>query len=129
MKFQNSLDEFQISALHTDCICNTLKQDYNQKMMKSRKNILQRMIIYIVLLLFLVGVVASVANYVSFVRIYFQQTGKYIGQIADQTALNINSYLQEITRLCLSPYYDVQVFLELFEHLHLVVLIESGKNS
>ena len=109
MKFQNSLDEFQISALHTDCICNTLKQDYNQKIMKSRKNILQRMIIYIVLLLFLVGVVASVANYVSFVRIYFQQTGKYIGQIADQAALNINSYLQEITRLCLSPYYDVQV--------------------
>ena len=71
MKFQNSLNEFQISALHTDCICNTLKQDYNQKIMKSRKNILQRMIIYIVLLLFLVGVVASVANYVSFVRIYF----------------------------------------------------------
>lgn len=67
------------------------------------------MIIYIVLLLFLVGVVASVANYASFVRIYFQQTGKYIGQIADQAALNINSYLQEITRLCLSPYYDVQV--------------------
>lgn len=78
-------------------------------MMKSRKNIQQRMIIYIVLLLFLVGVVASVANYASFVRIYFQQTGKYIGQIADQAALNINSYLQEITRLCLSPYYDVQV--------------------
>lgn len=64
------------------------------------------MIKYIALLLALVGVLASVFNYATFVRQYSRQTGKYIGQIADQVALNIEGYLQEIARLCLSPYYN-----------------------
>ena len=64
------------------------------------------MIKYIALLLALVGVLASVFNYATFVRQYSRQTGKYIGQITDQVALNIEGYLQEIARLCLSPYYN-----------------------
>ena len=74
--------------------------------MESQRKIQSRMIKYIALLLALVGVLASVFNYATFVRQYSRQTGKYIGQIADQVALNIEGYLQEIARLCLSPYYN-----------------------
>ncbi len=84
-------------------------------MMDSQRKIQSRMIKYIALLLALVGVLASVFNYVTFVRQHSRQTGKYIGQITDQVALNIEGYLQEIARLCLSPYYNSSVMKALEE--------------
>ena len=81
---------------------------------KKTKTIQWYLILIISLLILISGVLLPILNNSLFINEYSRQTSDYLEQITEQLALNIETYLNEVSRLCLSPYYS-DSFMELLE--------------
>lgn len=65
-------------------------------------------------LIFAAGILIICLGHVRFTYDYQEQAADDMQQLIDQVALNIDTYLDELARLCLSPYYSSEV-MELLE--------------
>lgn len=79
-------------------------KDWNFK--KKLLTIISALIIAIVILI-------SILNYVLYSRNYTKQTVNQTQQIIEQIGINVDTYLNELFRLNLSPYYDDEIMSEL----------------
>lgn len=72
-------------------------------------NIQRRLLLLISLFIFSSIILVSFLSHLRFVSDYTSQSAKDIQQIVEQVALNIDTYIDEVARLCLSPYYNPSV--------------------
>lgn len=73
-------------------------------------NHLQRNLLIIITILILSSVLlVSSISHLRFVSDYREQSAENMQQLAEQISLNIDAYIDELSRLCLSPYYDKTV--------------------
>lgn len=72
-------------------------------------NIQRRLLLIISLFIFISIILVSVFSHLRFVSDYTNQSAKDIQQIVEQVALNVDTYIDEVARLCLSPYYNSNV--------------------
>lgn len=72
-------------------------------------NIQRRLLLIISLFIFISIILVSVFSHLRFVSDYTNQSAKDIQQIVEQVALNVDTYIDEVARLCLSPYYNASV--------------------
>lgn len=73
-------------------------------------NHLQRNLLIIITVLILSSVLlVSSISHLRFVSDYREQSSENMQQLAEQISLNIDAYIDELSRLCLSPYYDKTV--------------------
>ncbi len=79
-----------------------------------RPNTIQRKLFYIIsALIFGTVILVSVFSHLRFAADYTRQSEENTRQLIDQIALNLEAYIDEVTRLCLSPYYSREVMEEL----------------
>lgn len=77
-------------------------------------NTIQRKLFYIISALIIGTVIlVSVFSHLRFAADYTRQSSENTRQLIDQIALNLDAYIDEVTRLCLSPYYSREVMEEL----------------
>ena len=69
-------------------------------------NIQRRLLLLISLFIFSSIILVSFLSHLRFVSDYTGQSAKDIQQIVEQVALNVDTYIDEVARLCLSPYYN-----------------------
>ena len=69
-------------------------------------NIQRRLLLLISLFIFSSIILVSFLSHLRFVSDYIGQSAKDIQQIVEQVALNVDTYIDEVARLCLSPYYN-----------------------
>lgn len=72
-------------------------------------NIQRRLLLLISLFIFSSIILVSFLSHLRFVSDYTNQSAKDIQQIVEQVALNVDTYIDEVARLCLSPYYNANV--------------------
>jgi len=72
-------------------------------------NIQRRLLLIISLFIFSSIILVSFLSHLRFVSDYTNQSAKDIQQIVEQVALNVDTYIDEVARLCLSPYYNANV--------------------
>ena len=76
-------------------------------------NIQRRLLLIISLFIFVSIILVSFFSHLRFVSDYTNQSAKDIQQIVEQVALNVDTYIDEVARLCLSPYYNSSVMNQL----------------
>lgn len=76
-------------------------------------NIQRRLLLIISLFIFSSIILVSFLSHLRFVAGYTNQSARDIQQTVEQVALNINTYIDEVARLCLSPYYNSSVMNQL----------------
>ncbi len=75
---------------------------------------MQRRLLLVISLLILCSVLLiSFFSYLRFVSDYTSQSAKATQQLVEQVALNVDNYLDELARLCLSPYYSIRIMNQL----------------
>ena len=75
---------------------------------------MQRRLLLVISLLILCSVLlVSFLSYLRFVSDYTSQSAKATQQLVEQVALNVDNYLDELARLCLSPYYSIRIMNQL----------------
>lgn len=72
-------------------------------------NIQRRLLLIISLFIFSSIILVAFLSHLRFVSDYTNQSAKDIQQIVEQVALNVDTYIDEVARLCLSPYYNSNV--------------------
>lgn len=72
-------------------------------------NIQRRLLLIISLFTFSSIIMVSFLSHLRFVSDYTNQSAKDIQQVVEQVALNVDTYIDELARLCLSPYYNSSV--------------------
>lgn len=72
-------------------------------------NIQRRLLLIISMFIFSSIILVSLFSHLRFVADYTDQSAKDIQQVVEQVALNVDTYIDELARLCLSPYYNSSV--------------------
>lgn len=72
-------------------------------------NIRQKLLIIISFLILMSVSLVSVLSYLRYSSYILNQTTRQTRQIIEQTGINIDTYIDELFRLCLSPYYNSNV--------------------
>mgnify|MGYP003292046090 CR=1 FL=1 len=72
-------------------------------------NIQRRLLLILSFFIFSSIILVSFFSHLRFVSDYTNQSAKDIQQIVEQVALNVDTYIDEVARLCLSPYYNSSV--------------------
>ena len=72
-------------------------------------NIQRRLLLIISLFIISSIIMVSFLSHLRFVSDYTNQSAKDIQQVVEQVALNVDTYIDELSRLCLSPYYNSSV--------------------
>ena len=67
-------------------------------------NIQRRLLLIISMFIFSSIILVSLFSHLRFVADYTDQSAKDIQQVVEQVALNVDTYIDELARLCLSPY-------------------------
>lgn len=79
-------------------------------------NTIQQKLFYIISALILSTVIlVSGFSHLRFAADYTRQSAENTRQLMEQIALNLDAYIDEVTRLCLSPYYNRKVMQELMD--------------
>lgn len=84
-----------------------IKQDLKENTIK------HRLLLFMSWLFIILSILIALLNHLRFTRQYQLQSAKNIQQLVEQTALNIENYLDEVARLCLSPYYNAEIMTQL----------------
>ena len=66
-------------------------------------NIQRRLLLIISMFIFSSIILVSLFSHLRFVADYTDQSTKDIQQVVEQVALNVDTYIDELARLCLSP--------------------------
>ena len=88
-----------------------------------RGSIKQRLLAVISLLIFVSVIAVTVLTYRNYRADLVEQSTQTTRRLLEQLAINVDSYLDELYRLCLSPYYSKQVM----ELLESVPVTAAGK--
>ena len=72
----------------------------------AKNSIQHRLLLVFSLFTFLSIILVSLFGHLRFVSDYTMQSAKDMQQIIEQAAMNIDTYIDELSRLCLSPYYN-----------------------
>lgn len=76
----------------------------------TRDNSIQaKLLAAVSVLIFTAGILIICLGHLRFTYDYSEQAAEDMQQLIDQVALNIDTYLDELARLCLSPYYSNEV--------------------
>lgn len=79
-------------------------------------NTLQQKLFYILsALIFGTVLLVSTFSHLRFASDYTRQSADYTQQLMEQISLNLDAYIDELARLCLSPYYNRQVMQQLMD--------------
>ena len=78
-----------------------------------RNNLKRRIALIISALIFLTALCVSVLSYMRFEKEYSTQAVTDSEDLLKQVAINVQNYLEEISELCLSPYYSTEVMKQL----------------
>jgi two-component system sensor histidine kinase YesM len=70
------------------------------------------LVIISTLIIAIIGLISS-CSYILYSRNFMKQTVSQTQQIIEQVAINVNTYLDELFRLSLSPYYNDEIMQEL----------------
>jgi two-component system sensor histidine kinase YesM len=76
-------------------------------------NFKKKLIVIISALIIAIIILISVFNYVLYSRNFTKQTINQTQQIIEQISINVDTYLDELFRLNLAPYYDDEIMSEL----------------
>lgn len=87
----------------------------NKKIKFSYKdwNFKKKLLIIISTLIIAIVILISILNYVLYSRNFTKQTISQTQQIIEQIGINVDTYLNELFRLNLAPYYDDEIMYEL----------------
>lgn len=72
-----------------------------------------RLLLFMSWLFIVSSILIALINHLRFTRQYQLQSAQNTQQLVEQTALNIENYLDEVARLCLSPYYNTEIMTQL----------------
>lgn len=72
-------------------------------------NIQRRLLLILSFFIFSSVILVSFFSHLRFVSDYTNQSARDIQQVVEQVALNVDTYIDEVARLCLSPYYNSSV--------------------
>lgn len=81
----------------------------------AKNSIQHRLLLVFSLFTFLSIILVSFFSHLRFVSDYTTQSANDMQQIIEQAAMNIDTYIDELSRLCLSPYYNTAVMNRLEE--------------
>jgi len=76
-------------------------------------NFKKKLLIIISTLIIAIVILISIINYVLYSRNFTKQTINQTQQIIEQISINVDTYLNELFRLNLSPYYNDEIMHEL----------------
>jgi two-component system sensor histidine kinase YesM len=88
-----------------------------------RGSIKQRLLVMISILIFMSVITVTVLTYQNYRADLVEQGTQTTRRLLEQLAINVDSYLDELYRLCLSPYYSKHVM----EQLEVVPATPAGK--
>ncbi|MCR5279638.1 MAG: sensor histidine kinase [Lachnospiraceae bacterium] len=87
---------------------------FRRKVVRQRFISIKTAVMTIVSLSILFSVlIVSTLNYYRYVRDYFAKSIANEQELVEQIVLNVDTYIDELSRLCLTPYYDSDVMSEL----------------
>ena len=89
----------------------------------------KKLLIIISGLIIAIVILISTSNYILYSRNFAKQTMNQTQQIIEQVSINIDTYLEELFRLNLSPYYDDEIMKELEQEYVTKVSSLSRKRS
>lgn len=75
----------------------------------SRNSIQWKLLAAVSVLIFASSILIISLGHIRFTFDYSKQAAEDMQQLIDQVSLNIDAYLDELVRLCLSPYYSSSV--------------------
>lgn len=78
-----------------------------------RNTMLRKMLVVISALVFCSVLLAAISSHIRFIYDYTNRAADDMQQLAEQVSMNIEAYLDELFRLCLSPYYSNRVMEQL----------------
>lgn len=85
----------------------------HRKRFFSGNNIQKKLLTAVSCLIISSGILITSLGHVRFVFDYSRQAAEDSQQLVEQVSLNINTYLDEVARLCLSPYYSSALMAQL----------------
>lgn len=83
------------------------------KLLLGGNTIKRRLLLFMSWLFILSSILIALISHLRFTSQYQLQSAQNTQQLVEQTALNIENYLDEVARLCLSPYYNTEIMSQL----------------
>lgn len=75
----------------------------------ARGGIQRKLLMAVSALIFCSSILVISLGHIRFIFDYSRQAAEDMQQLVEQVALNVDNYLDELARLCLSPYYNAEV--------------------